>query len=94
MWAEDYQSANARRQSTSARTNDVELDKEFTELARASVQGGLSRNMLEINKPNISALMVSCIIGAGVGMYLGKSPIIFGLIGGITGSIIIKQSKQ
>tara|TARA_R110002012_G_C11673984_1_gene613429 strand:+ start:6834 stop:7118 length:285 start_codon:yes stop_codon:yes gene_type:complete len=94
MWAEDYYSANARREGTSVKANDVELDKEFTELARASVQGDLSRSMLEINKPNISALMVSCIIGAGVGMYLGKSPIIFGLIGGITGSIIIKMEKQ
>ena len=92
MWAEDYEIASRLEQPSSV--NEIELDKEFTELARASVQGELSTNMLKINKPNISALMVSCILGAGVGMYLGKSPIIFGLIGGITGSIIIKIGNQ
>jgi len=92
MWAEDYEIASRKTQTNEA--SDVELDKEFTELARASIQGGLSSDMLSINKPNVSALMVSCILGAGVGMYLGKSTIIFGLIGGITGSIIIKLGKQ
>lgn len=72
---------------------NVILDEKFTNSVRNSVNGGLSSSVTENAKPNASAIMVSVVAGAGVGIFLNKSPLLFGVIGGILGGLIVKIAK-
>jgi|TARA_R110002012_G_scaffold185670_1_gene352237 hypothetical protein len=72
---------------------NVILDEKFTNSVRSSVNGGLSSSITENTKPNASAIMVSVVAGAGVGIFLNKSPLLFGVIGGILGGLIVKIAK-
>ena len=72
---------------------NVILDEKFTESVRGSVQGNLARDIKKDTTPNASAIMVSAVAGAGLGIFLNKSPILFGFIGAIMGGLIIKIAK-
>lgn len=74
-------------------TTDVILDEKFTNSVRNSVNGGLSNSVTESMKPNASAIMVSVVAGAGLGIFLNKSPLLFGAIGGLIGGLIIKVAN-
>ena len=71
-------------------TTNVILDKKFTESVRGSVQGSLARDIKKDTTPNASAIMVSAVAGAGIGIFTNKSPILFGFIGAIIGGLLIK----
>jgi hypothetical protein len=38
--------------------------------------------------------MVTGVLGAGVGIYFNKSPILFGMLGGVLGGVIIKLAEK
>jgi hypothetical protein len=75
-------------------TTNVVLDEKFTNSVRSSVQGSLASDLKSDMSPMISSIMVTGVLGAGVGIYFNKSPILFGMLGGVLGGVIIKLAEK
>ena len=75
-------------------TTNVVLDEKFTNSVRSSVQGSLASDLKSDMSPMISSIMVTGVLGAGVGIYFNKSPILFGMLGGVLGGGIIKLAEK
>tara|TARA_R110000744_G_scaffold238_2_gene909 strand:- start:194 stop:433 length:240 start_codon:yes stop_codon:yes gene_type:complete len=75
-------------------TTNVVLDEKFTNSVRSSVQGSLASDLKSDMSPVISSIMVTGVLGAGVGIYFNKSPILFGMLGGVLGGVIIKLAEK
>tara|TARA_R100000231_G_C5219372_1_gene133050 strand:- start:291 stop:563 length:273 start_codon:yes stop_codon:yes gene_type:complete len=90
MWLDDYQYVE---EDLTPQVDTIVLDEKFTETARMSVQGGLKSNFIGESKNQSSAIVVSGVAGAGIGLYLGKSPVLFGIIGIVLGTLLTKISK-
>ena len=72
----------------------VVLGEKFTNSVRNSVQGSLSSQLNADTKPMISSIMITGVLGAGLGIYFNKSPVVFGLLGGALGTLIIKLAEK
>ena len=88
MWLDDYQHIEEAPQVT-----NITLDERFTESARLSVQGGLKSNFIGDSENQSSAIVVSAVAGVGIGLYFEKSPVLFGIIGSVIGTLLTRISK-
>lgn len=88
MWLDDYQRA-AEQQYVAPEPTKVVLDKKFTDSVRGSVQGSLSRNIVDDSSRNANAIIVTSVAGVGAGLLLGKSPVLFGVLGAIVGALLV-----
>jgi type III secretory pathway component EscV len=88
MWLDDYQRAAAQNYTPPA-PRKVILDEKFTKSVRGSVQGSLSRNIVEDSTKNANAVIVTSVVGVGAGLLLGKSPVLFGVLGAIVGALLV-----
>ncbi len=69
------------------------LDDKFIESARLSVQGGLKSNFIGDSDNKSSAIVISGVAGVGLGLYLGKSPVFFGILGTLLGTLLTQIKK-
>ena len=90
MWLDDY---NYVEEDNIPQVENIVLDERFTESARLAVQGGLKNNFIGETKSQSSSILVSAVAGAGLGLYFGKSPVFFGIIGAVIGTLLTKISK-
>lgn len=90
MWLDDYQYVE---EDLTPQVDTIVLDDKFTETARMSVQGGLKSNFVGESKTQSSSIVVSAVAGIGIGLYLDKSPVIFGILGAVLGTLLTKVSK-
>lgn len=90
MWLEDYKYLE---EDNTPQVDTIVLDERFTESARMSVQGGLKSNFVGESKSLSSSIIVSGVAGVGIGLYFGKSPVIFGIIGAVLGTLLTQISK-
>ena len=88
MWLDDYQHIEEAPQ-----VRNITLDERFTESARLSVQGGLKSNFIGDSENQSSAIVVSAVAGVGIGLYFEKSPVLFGIIGSVIGTLLTRISK-
>ena len=91
MWLDDYN--YVEEVDNTPQIENIELDENFTESARLSVQGGLKSNFIGETKTQSNSIIVSSVAGVGLGLYFGKSPVIFGIIGAVVGTLLTKISK-
>lgn len=90
MWLDDY---NYVEEDNTPKVQNIILDERFTESARLSVQGGLKSNFIGDSKKQSSSIVVSGVAGVGLGLYFGKSPVIFGILGVVVGTLLTQISK-
>ena len=90
MWLDEY---NYVEEDNTPQVDTIILDDRFTESARLSVQGGLKSNFIGESDNKSSAIVVSAIAGGGLGLYFGKSPVFFGIIGIVVGTLLTQISK-
>ena len=90
MWLDDYN--YVEEVDNTPQIENIELDENFTESARLSVQG-LKSNVIGETKTQSNSIIVSSVAGVGLGLYFGKSPVIFGIIGAVVGTLLTKISK-
>ena len=84
MWLDDYQYIEEEPQK-----EQVVLDEDFTETARMSVQGELSKQFKNQTSTNTNAIVVSAVLGIGLGLALKRSPITYGILGTTIGILLI-----
>ena len=89
MWLDDYRYIE---ENSTPKVEEIILDERFTESARMSVQGELKSNFTGDDK-NSTAIVVSAVAGVGLGLYLGKSPVFFGIIGTVLGTLLTQIGK-
>lgn len=90
MWLDDY---NYVEVDNTPKVENIVLDDNFTESARLSVQGGLKNNFIGDTNKQSSSVVVSAVAGVGLGLYFGKSPVIFGILGVVVGTLLTQISK-
>ena len=91
MWLDDY---NYVEEDNTPQVEQIVLDEDFTESARLAVQGGLKNNFVGETKSQSSSIIISSVAGVGLGIYFGKSPVIFGIIGAVLGTLLIKLTNK
>ena len=68
--------------------NTYILDKKFTDIVNKTYYGNFAGSLLENNSSKNRIIMVSSVIGLGLGLYIGINPLILSILGGITGLLI------
>lgn len=74
--------------------NTYILDKKFTDIVNKTYYGNFAGGILEENSSKNRIIMVSSVAGLGLGLYIGFNPLIFSILGGITGLLISNISKN
>ena len=72
------------------RKKTIELDEELTDTIQKSMFGGLRADGKK-SLSNTKKIMMGGVVGVFTGLYIGKSPFLFGLGGVIISSLIFKN---
>ena len=70
------------------------LDEKFTDIVQKTYYGNFAGELAENHSNNHRLIMVSLVLGLGAGLYLRVNPLLSSLLGGVTGLIILKSSKN